>query len=396
MKKITTLAIVLIAVLLAVPTAAFATGQPSANMTFGMMQIEYRFAAGETPNIPQEIERFGFTYRLVSQTEPVLESTLPAVRTYTYMVSGVLSKEMLEGVGGDTTKFEQVDVVMEREVDREITLPEDPAKEPPLLTNDVEDIPLTMPFIVTSGTDPSGFQKVELNRTGVTFDIAGMNDGLPTGFIATVVYRGIETYKEVGYFIASSTFTTNTEEGADLYVIVATYETDEMPPPVVSNVGTTVIGGGTQTGVDGLTAIEEQQVALQAGELNPLANIINGNVPLGNLAVKGVWSFFSLCFSIAGVVLAAWFVIGLIAKRKKEEKDLRELILRFMVIGFGLLTMFTWLLWDNFSYGMVWVNQYTLLIGILLAASAGLAVITKVLQGKTEEPGEAEAVEQTM
>jgi len=64
------------------------------------------------------------------------------------------------------------------------------------------------------------------------------------------------------------------------------------------------------------------------------------------------------------------------------------------VVGFGLLTLFTWLLWDTFTLGMVWVNQYTPLIGIMLGVTAGIAVITRVLQGKAEEPGEDELAEQ--
>ena len=308
MKKITTLALILIAVLLAVPAAAFAASPPAA-MTFGMMQVEYRFSEGETPNIPREIERFGFTYHLVSQTEAVLESTLPATRTYTYMVSGALSKEQLESVGAyGRTDFEPVDVPMERIVDmfdiQEVT------------TNEVEGLRgSTKIFTVTSAENPDGIE-VEGTFTGVTFEVLDDDFGLPTLYLRTAVYRGLELYYETGYFIASSTFTTNTTEGADLYVIIATYETDQMPPPIVSNVGTLENQGGSgEGGIDGLTTIEEQQVALQAGEPNPLVNIMNGRVPLGNLAVTALWSFFSLCFSIAAVVLAGFFVFGIITTR---------------------------------------------------------------------------------
>ena len=379
MKKIITLALILIAAILALPAAVFATS-PSAAMTFGMMQVEYRFAEGETPNIPQEIERFGYTYHLVSQTDPVRESTLPATRTYTFNISGVLSLEQLTDAGIDSTDFTPKTVPMEREVDMfDIQT---------VGTNEVEGLRgSTKVFTVFSDENPDGVE-VEGTFTGVTFEVTKDDSGLPTEYLRTAVYRGIEPYTAIGYFIGSSTYRTDTTEGVDLFVIVATYETDQMPPPIVSNVGTLVAGGdtgGDEGLIDGLTTIEEQQVALQAGEGNPLVNIMNGRVPLGNMAVTALWSFFSLCFSIAAVALAVWFVFGLIAKRKKEKKDLRDLILRIMVAGFGFLTLFTWLLWDDFSLGMVWVNQYTLLIGILLAVTAAIAVITKVLQSKTEE-----------
>jgi hypothetical protein len=388
MKKIAAIALVFIVALLAAPPmATYAASSPSGNTTFGTMQVEYRFAEGETHNIPQQIERFGFMFHLISQTEPVLESTLPAARTYSYMISGILSKDQLDEIGGGgSTEFTPVNVVMEREVDWVEYLE--------MNTNDVEDIPLTIMHEVTSGTDPGGYEMAELTRTGVTFEVLAINDGLPTRFLATVIYRGIETYSEIGYFIAESTFTTETAEDADLYVIIATYETDEMPPPIVSNLGTLITSGvaGVQEGVEGLTPVEEEQIALQAGELNPLSNIANGNVPLGNLAVTGVWSFFSLVFSIIGVVFAGWFVFGLIAKRKTGKKELRDTIIRVMTIGFGLLTLFTWLLWDNFSIGMVWVNENTLLIGVLLAITVVFFVIAKNMREKT---GQAEQAEQT-
>jgi hypothetical protein len=391
MKKIIAIALSFIVALLAAPPmATYAVSSPSVNAAFGTMQVEYRFAEGETPNIPQQIERFGFTFHLVSQTEPVLESSLPVIRTYSYMVSGILSKEQLDEIGtGGATGFTPVNVVMEREVDRVEYLE--------MNTNDVEDIPLTIKYEVTSGTDPSGFEMAELARTGVTFEILAINDGLPTRFLATVIYRGIETYSEVGYFIAESTFTTDMDEEADLFVVIATYETDEMPPPIVSNVGTLSAYGGIsgQDEVEGLSPIEEEQIALQEGEQNPLANIANGNVPLGNLAVAGVWSFLSLVFSIIGVIFAGVCVFGLIAKRKTEKKELRDIIIRVMVIGFGLLTLFTWLLWDNFSIGMVWINENTLLIGVLLAVTAALFIIARKMREKTgqaEKDGHAEQV----
>lgn len=376
MKKTLAIALALLITMMAIPAAAvYATAPPSGYATYGTMQIEYRFAEGQTPNIPQQIERFGFTYYLVSQTEPVLERTLPTTRSYSYRVNGVLSQEELDKIQGlGNVTMEAVNVVLEREVDVIY-------EEGGLPTNDVEAIPLFKDFEVTSGYAASGYEIKTLERTGVTFELGGISDGLPTSFDVTVVYRGVESYLAHGYYIAESIFNTSEDvDELDIYIIIADYETDQMPPPIEEIMLAADGGGG---GDSGLTTIEDGMVALQGG--NPISDIMNGLVPVGSILVKGFWSFLSMIFSIAGVVLAALFAIGFFVNRKKdmdeeEEKTVktRGLILRVMTIGFGLIVLFTWLLWDNFSFGMVWINEYTLLIGVLLAIAVGLAVITKV------------------
>lgn len=393
MKKIIAIAVAFLLTGMMIPAAAvYATTPPPANMTSGTLQVEYKFAEGDTPSIPQEIERFGYTYQLVSQTDPVLESTLPATRSYSYRVNGALSQDQLDAIQGmGNINMTPVDVVLEREVDKEIILNG-------LLTNDVDAIPLTMDFQVTSGTDPSGFETKALDRTGITFDIEEIEDGLPTSFIATVIYRGVESYTELGYYIADSVFTTSDDEDAvDVYVIVAGYETNQMPPPIENQIINYINGGSGET--EGLTTIEDGQVALQSG--NPIRDIMDGLVPMGGIIVRGFWSLLSMIFSIAGVAVAVVFALGFFIRREREkareaegetgaqdgsEKLIsigkRGLILRIMTIGFGIITLLTWLLWDNFANGMVWINEYTVMIGILLAVSAALGVVTKLIGRK--------------
>jgi len=377
--------------MLALPMSVFAA-QPTAGGGATTMQIEYRYTEGQTPNIQQNITQYGQTYHLTSQTAPVLESTLPQTRTYNYRVEGALTPDQMaevEALGNITLTPE--DLVFEREVDKVTTMN--------MKTNDVDDIAMTKSFQVTSGTDPSGYEMKDLDRVGVTFDLANPaldSRGMPAGYVATVIYRGVETYTAVGYYYAAATFTSTEDAGGlPVYVIVASYDPDNVPTDAQVFTPTGISDNPTPAAAlpPGLL----DTLGNQSG--NPLTDILNNNVPLGGLAVNitGVWSVLSLIMAAAGIVIAAVFAIGAIMKRK-QLKELSELgaydeawlatvkrrsnILRILTIILGAITLLTWLFLDNFDLGMVWINGNTLLVGILFIVTIALCVLTNIRDKK--------------
>ena len=68
----------------------------------------------------------------------------------------------------------------------------------------------------------------------------------------------------------------------------------------------------------------------------------------------------------------------------------RGLILRVLTIIIGAITLVTWLFLDDFSLGMVWINGYTLTIGILFAVTLAFCVLTNVRDKKIYEEADRE------
>jgi hypothetical protein len=204
------------------PPVVAADDVPSENIT-----IEYRYTAGESVNIPANITQFGTSYRLVSRANPVLESTLPLVRTYGYLVNGtLLPKDLSLAEAYPNITLSPVEVSLERSVDKTSVLTGLP-------NNDVDYLPLSQQFQVSSATAADAISLEQLSRAGVTYAVESYDsDGLPSSYKATVVFRGVETYADLGYYTASATYTTQQVEGQiETYVIIATYE----PIPPVNN-----------------------------------------------------------------------------------------------------------------------------------------------------------------
>jgi hypothetical protein len=185
--------------------------------------IEYRYTQGESvPEIPKTITRFGREYSLIKAAEPVLESTLPRTRTYTYTVAGVVSKEdvaMVAGLGN--VSLQPVLGSVERKVDKtEVT--------ENLPTNEAEYLPQTKEYEILSDAYEGAVTKGALTRAGVEFEITGYDEyGIPDRYTATAVYRGVETYLEPQYYNAEATYTTRETDNVSSYVIIADYKSDD-------------------------------------------------------------------------------------------------------------------------------------------------------------------------
>ena len=405
MKRPLLITALVLTLLFALPMSVCATDAPDGSGTRNTMQVEYRYAEGEEVVIPPDIDRMGFTYHLVSQSPPVLESTLPEVRTYTFRVEGYLTPAQVASIAGiDGVKLIPHYIVKERQADKEVQLP--------MRTNDVDNVPMTMTLQVTSGTDPSGYEMKTLDRAGIVFELADPpydKYGLPAGYIANVVYRGVETYSVIGYYTGEATFTTSeTESETPIYVIVADYATDEFTPQIDEE-EEEVIAPIAEP--EAPTPEEEPLGIIENQTGNPFVDIANGNVPLGGGGVIGVWSFLSLIFSVAGIAIACIFAIGAFIRRRLASNlenmgvyneewlsavKRRGLLLRTLTIVIGIITLITWLFLDDFTLGMVWINSNTLIIGILFAVTVALCIFTNIRDNKIYENaiGEKESLKE--
>jgi hypothetical protein len=181
------------------------------------IQAEFRYADGETIEIPEFLEQFGRGYRLESQTPPKPEADLPQTRTYTYRVDGTVSADQLSNATGlgDVT-LSPVQHTYSRQVDKTEDIENMPA-------NDLAAIPTEKTYdILENGIRTQG--DLKLAEAAFTVDAKDAY-GLPTSYTANVTYRGQETYVETLYYLAQGTYTrTETVGGGPAtYVVVATY-----------------------------------------------------------------------------------------------------------------------------------------------------------------------------
>jgi hypothetical protein len=351
------------------PTSlAFATaieGEETTNVT-----VEYRYSTGDPlPTIPATLNRFNQDYRLISQSAPVLESSLPQTRTYTYRVDGLLSPEDIAQVASLGIVLTPVEVATEREVDK-IEVIE-------IENNDVDSLPTEKAFVVTSATDPSGSATVMLQRAAVSYTVLLEDDGLPELYEATVTYRGIETYLSLGYYTATATFESiENLDDLEVFVITAIYEPILPPAPPAEPTPAEPVPEAPTTNSE-FSDADQALVDSQTG--NPLVDIVSGNTPLGGPGIYGAWSFLSLLLSVIAVLSTIILLLsGLAGNRRQSEADLdsgqvfsqtkRYLPLKVLASAAGLLTPIIWLVMDNLTQPLVWVNAWTVFVAGMFVA----------------------------
>jgi hypothetical protein len=399
-KKIIAFAIVAVT-LLALPAFAFAAQDAAVgdNIT-----VEYRYAEGETPDIPASIDRFGQTYNLIGTSDSVLESTLPETRTYTYRVNGALTPAQLaeiQAAGEVSVSPVYLDKEEERDIWHLFT---------GLETNDVEELrdmaAKTPVSVLLAGTAVEGQTFAIHGISDVSYTVTQWEDAaqrLPLYYSADCVLRGILTTPVLGYYLANATFSTSvTDSAINQYIVVAEYAAPALPPledeviveeeeieaPVEPEAAFPTVG------------LSDEDVARIAGQgSNPFANIADGLTPLGGLGAEGVWSFLSLILSVAAVVIAIALAIGAAVRRSRLKNyenlgiyDNGELalakkrgnLLRALTIIIGFLTALTWLILDDFSVGMVWVNNHTLIVGILFLVTVVLCGFTNARNARAD------------
>ena len=222
--RILCIALMALTVLL-LPYAGFAQSMPGSGPEWNI-RMEYRYTKGKESSleIPNTITRFGQDYRLIDRQPPVLESSMPTTRVYTWHIEGLLTAdeksffEINEGV-----LLTPVEVELDRNVDQVISIGG-------LATNDVDAIPFVRSFEVASPASESGVELKDFQRAAVQFEVEGYDSwGLPNSYKATVIYRSFEAYLSSEFYMATSTYTTTEETGkADQYVVVATYAPENL------------------------------------------------------------------------------------------------------------------------------------------------------------------------
>jgi hypothetical protein len=386
-----TMTVVILVLMSLAPLGVFALPEDEGGGNDLNITVEYRYTEGGSVDIPSTITQFGREYRLVDQSDAVLESMLPSTRTYTYKIEGLLSEEELAAVADiPGLVLTPALVEVEREVDKTEVFSDLP-------TNDLDQdgIPEYLEFDVSSALAENGTAKVSLKRAGVSFKVTEELAGLPEKYEATVVYRGTESYLETGYYSADMTYETSViEGGTPQYVIIATYQPADAKA-TRDDTGTEIDPGLEPESPDSeFSENELMKFSEQTG--NPVLDILNGNVPLGSFFAKGAWSLLSVIFSLIAVILSVFIIVGLITKRRALntveafEKDLsrrKKLVSasRIIVILLGIAAPIVCVVLDDFSLPMVWINQWTAIVGAIFLAQIAMFVTYEMAGSKVED-----------
>lgn len=382
---------------------------PDPNVT-----VEYRFAEGQTITVPPTINQLGREYKLLSQTPPALESSLPITRTYTYRIDGAVSPSDLALVDAlDYLDITPVYRPNEREVNKDVVIENLPNNEVA-----IPELAETRVFSVTSATSTSGYEDKSLTRAEVKFEVTEyeMVD-LPVKYTASTVYRGVETFNELAYYLAETTYQTSRTEGTtNQYIVVATYEPVDIPPATPINepeetedviLGGDIVDTGGTEGSQGsdvplgsvelspavLAEFDADDIAMIESQTgNPITDIANGNVPLGSAGAKSVWSALSFILSIIAVILAIVTAVGTIIDKTTrsvftdstaDEAQYRKLLMKVLAIIAGVATLATWLILDDLSTPLAWINIWTPVVVVIFVASVVLFVISLITSKNT-------------
>ncbi|MDR0854564.1 MAG: InlB B-repeat-containing protein [Clostridiales Family XIII bacterium] len=168
-------------------------------------------------------------------------------------------------------------------------------------------------------------------------------------------------------------------------------EPKEPEAPKPSDPSSTTSGTETSRSFTGFTAEAQQKLEAQTG--NVFSDLGNGNVPLGSFFAKGAWSLLSAVMSIAAVVISLILAVGALARRRREdehrsvntygyedsEKRRRHgKLLKALTCLAGVATLMVWIILDDFSQPMAWVNSWTLFVGLVFIVQIALLVIYKL------------------
>ncbi|MDR0885147.1 MAG: InlB B-repeat-containing protein [Clostridiales Family XIII bacterium] len=158
------------------------------------------------------------------------------------------------------------------------------------------------------------------------------------------------------------------------------------------------VGVNTAEIYNGFSGADQQKLETQTG--NILSDLANGKVPLGFFGAKGVWSLLSLILSIIAVLSFAIFgIYGFSGKKKgadwnqeqydendRTERTKKNKKLVGILAGIlAILTPVVWILLDDFSLKMAWVNNHTLFVGCIFVLYAISMVVFMAFKKKSDK-----------
>jgi hypothetical protein len=140
---------------------------------------------------------------------------------------------------------------------------------------------------------------------------------------------------------------------------------------------------------------EEDITKLEAQTGNPFVDIAAGNVPLGGFSVSGVWSLLNLLFVLVSLIIAiATFAFVLIRRRFAQATSFERTsqtkvsrIFTALSVALGAAILIVWLLCDDITQPMAWMNSWTPLIGALFVAHLVSCVLCWI-KGGASKPSE--------
>jgi alpha-tubulin suppressor-like RCC1 family protein/uncharacterized Tic20 family protein len=118
------------------------------------------------------------------------------------------------------------------------------------------------------------------------------------------------------------------------------------------------------------------------------ATITDNQTPLSNGQTDSNWSLLSLILGIASVIISLMFM--LIRRRKDEEKytdaeHKNRSVLKLTAVLLGIIPIVLFLVLDDLTASMVFVNRYTVLVAIGFIIHIVIATVAKVRSDKDEE-----------
>jgi len=150
----------------------------------------------------------------------------------------------------------------------------------------------------------------------------------------------------------------------------------------------------------------EEMFAAQTG--NPFIDILNGNVPLGNMQRGISWSLLNLMMSIIAIFNTIILLVTLFARKRKpdtvendeqmysynsrnddEEKpdDLKQRLIKLKVPALltGVIPGILFLLLENIRLPITWITQWTPLIGAFFIIHMVLLLVQYAVKRRVKE-----------
>ncbi|GHU65507.1 hypothetical protein AGMMS49983_13330 [Clostridia bacterium] len=146
----------------------------------------------------------------------------------------------------------------------------------------------------------------------------------------------------------------------------------------------------------------QEQLDAQTGNL--FRDLANGNVPLGSFFGNDAWSLLSLILSLIAVIVSLLLIVRAVVKRREhkdaalyedaetdeEKKERRKytMVLRVTTIVIGFLTLVVWLLLDDLSLPMVWINKWTIFVAVVFLVHIIFLAVYRYNKAKEEKEDE--------